>query len=235
MDDRVVGVITEMREKIGYAVPMVTAKFALEGWGVSLPALAECRKKVITSKDGSAMVLIPAGPFITHEIMLHGMGMVVYEDPLRLYVNDFYIDKQPVTVAQYSRFLQTTAYRKPRSWESSGMSSSATEPAYGVSWNHASAYCQWVGKRLPTEDEWEKATSLSKKSIDEGFSELTASFYHEARMSSYEGRNSDKRVVRGGVVEANGKLDYRARYSLSPDSEVDDVTYRCAKDVGPER
>jgi S1-C subfamily serine protease len=35
--ERVVGVITEMRDQIGYAVPMVTATFALEGWGVKLP------------------------------------------------------------------------------------------------------------------------------------------------------------------------------------------------------
>ena len=229
MDDRVVGVITAVQGNLSYAVPMATARFALEGWGVTLRSEDECRRKVTTGKDGSRMILIPAGPFITHEVIMFGGGMSVDNTEMRFDVDDFYIDEQPVTMAQYGRFLESTGRRKPYSWERFGLPTSSDAPVY-AGWSGANAYCQWVKKRLPTEDEWEKANAPKEKSIKGSFSEWTASFYHQARQLSHEGRSSDKKVVRGGVP--GPKYDHRARYSASPDSEdVPDVTFRCAQDV----
>lgn len=236
LDDRVVGVITEMREKLGYAVPMITAKFALEGWGVSLPASAECRRKEIASKDGSKMVLVPSGPFTAHHVLMTTGGAVLGA-ALRLYVKDFYIDDRPITNRQYRAFLEDTGRHAPASWEPSGVPGPPEDPVVDVTWYDADAYCQWTGKRLPTEDEWEKAHNWDGRSIEGTITEWTASYFHEDRRRSHEGVTSEKRVLRGGVPGAarDAQYDYRSRYVASADSDETNAGFRCAQDVGAGR
>jgi formylglycine-generating enzyme required for sulfatase activity len=75
-----------------------------------------------------------------------------------VYLDAFEIDRYEVTNAQFERFLENTQRRSPPYW--SGIiypPAQADYPVVGVSWDDAEAYCQWVGKRLPTEAEWEKA------------------------------------------------------------------------------
>ena len=81
----------------------------------------------------------------------------------------YYIARFPVTNAQYSQFLEATGwlvpYRdddmsKPFNWNRNtrrypeGMDD---HPVVLVSWRDAWQYCNWIGGRLPTEAEWEKA------------------------------------------------------------------------------
>lgn len=233
LDDRVVGVITEMRSTIGYAVPIVSAKLALEGWGVSLPTATECQRKEITGKDGSQMELIPAGSFTTHQVGMTGMGEVIFGDEsLNIYLASIYIDRNPVTVAQYGRFLKVTGQPIPESWESSGTPTHPDDPVVDVSWYDANAYCGWVGKRLPTEDEWEKAHDPSAQSIKGIVPEWTASFYHDDRRRSQNGLSSDKKVIRG-VVDILGKYNYHGRFFASADHSAGIPTsFRCAQDAG---
>jgi formylglycine-generating enzyme required for sulfatase activity len=123
--------------------------------------------------DGTGMVFIPEGEFImgsddddikeVKKIYGNKGGMEGYlyesEKPKRkVYVKSFFIDKYEVTNAQYKKFIDATGYPPPRHW-SNGMypSGKAHYPVLFISWYDAKEYAKWAGKRLPTEEEWEKA------------------------------------------------------------------------------
>jgi formylglycine-generating enzyme required for sulfatase activity len=73
----------------------------------------------------------------------------------------YYIDKFEVTVAQYEKFLRSTGRKPPRYWEQMNLNEHKDRPVIGVDWEDAQAYCEWAGKHLPTEAEWEKAAKGS--------------------------------------------------------------------------
>lgn len=106
-------------------------------------------------EDLTPMVLIPAGEFI--------MGSTPRDGPpdeqpqKRIHLDAFYIDKYETTVGRYAKYLVASGARPPRFWEQASPETESDVPVVGVDWDEADAYCQWAGKRLPTEAEWEKA------------------------------------------------------------------------------
>ena len=113
--------------------------------------------EITNARDGSKMVLVPAGAFLRGSAMGDGSDD---ERPQRsIYLDAFYVDRHEVTVAQYRRCVQAggctvPGTRKYCNWNESGR---GAHPVNCVDWSQARAYCAWAGKRLPTEAQWEKA------------------------------------------------------------------------------
>lgn len=81
------------------------------------------------------------------------------ESPTELIsLSGFYLDQYEVTNAQYFRFSQITGHRIPSHWQNGMYLEGESQlPVYNVSYEDALAYATWMGKRLPTEGEWERA------------------------------------------------------------------------------
>ena len=70
----------------------------------------------------------------------------------------FWIDKLPVTNAQYKVFVDSTGRSVPAGGRAGTLpAGSVDHPVAGLTWNDAAAFCAWVNKRLPGEAEWEVA------------------------------------------------------------------------------
>lgn len=128
----------------------------------SLAQTAPQRQKTIvpdqTSKNShgpyEGMISIPKGEFI--------MGSNErWDDEAPEHIsstNDFYIDINEVTNSDFKKFVDATGPDTPYHWPEGNIPKGKEQhPVVYVSWFDASAYCKWAGKRLPTEQEWEKA------------------------------------------------------------------------------
>jgi formylglycine-generating enzyme required for sulfatase activity len=92
------------------------------------------------------MIRVPAGPFRYGE-QREERGLP-----------EFWVDCAPVTNAAYARFVAAADQEPPEHWGGRKPPAQITDhPVTHVSWNDAAVYAQWTGKRLLTEQEWEKA------------------------------------------------------------------------------
>jgi formylglycine-generating enzyme required for sulfatase activity len=124
---------------------------------VSAPVEAEPVAEAGAPEE-SGMVTIPPGEFI--------MGSQKGDEspPHAVSVDTFEIDIYEVTNAEFAQFVEATSYQTdaekssdPSPWQAYFTQGKENYPVVKVSWNDAQAYCEWAGKRLPAESEWEKA------------------------------------------------------------------------------
>lgn len=172
------------------------------------------------------MLQIPAGRFE----MGNDDGLAMDNERPRHWValNSYWIDRHPVTCEQYAAFIAAGGYddacwwsaagwawrqsqpvNRPRYWR--GEPAGATAPVQGVNWYEAEAYARFVGKRLPTEAEWEYAMRQYEQTAQQPLQvgqvwEWTASWFagypgfvaYPYRGYSQAYFDQNHRVLRGG-------------------------------------
>jgi formylglycine-generating enzyme required for sulfatase activity len=113
----------------------------------------------VTPATPEGMILVPAGPFtMGNNNDFHDSD----DDEKPQHTVDlpaFFIDKYPVTNRDYAAFLRATGHAGPGHWPGSGAVPAGKEdhPVVGVTYADVMAYVQWKNRRLPTEQEFEKA------------------------------------------------------------------------------
>ena len=149
------GTIVPLNTKSAAIVPTETTKPEPTITPTSVPIKREAAAAVQWQADQSAMVYVPEGNF--------SMGMdddfgfrlenLMPEHPV--FLDSFWIDQYEVTLGQYDQCVDAGVCAASEA--SSPIVSNQETPVTGISWENAQAYCNWAGKRLPTEAEWEKA------------------------------------------------------------------------------
>ena len=127
---------------------------------------------ITNTVDSTEMVRVAAGEFTRGSNAVDALDNE--RPPHQVHLPGFWIDRHPVTCQQYAQFIASGGYQQRQFWSAAGwqwlQQNPVNQPLYwaasqdwfdhpvsGVSYHEAEAYANFVGKRLPTEIEWEKA------------------------------------------------------------------------------
>ncbi|NGZ09434.1 MAG: hypothetical protein CV088_08595 [Nitrospira sp. LK70] len=244
LNGQVIGVVSDTRDRLGYAVPASILAVALRGWRIEPRASESMVPQEKIGADGVRMVLIRSGRIPTKIVGVYGGGTVEeVQGPTRfVYLRDnLYVETTVVSNARYLRFVEATGVIPLAELEEHAVSLKPEEPVEEVSWHDAVAFCQWADKRLPTEDEWEKAARDTQgRILNDRVYEWTANTYQESRFSSGEPQDPARKVVRGSLRALNiqkvfGDIDYQVRMYASANEGSPGRGFRCVQDLAKER
>ncbi len=191
-------------------------------------------------------VLVPAGAYRCGYAG-EGFGFDNERDGFAIDIEAFSIDHTPVSNAQFAQFVESGEFQArtgaphPRYWRRAkgGWQTRQFElwqalnprsPVVHVSALEAEAYCHWVGRRLPTEPEWEVAAQLGVIEWGNSVWEWTATTFgpypgfREDRYREYSAPwfDGQHRVLRGGSYATLPLMHHSAyrNYFLPNRSEV---------------
>jgi serine/threonine-protein kinase len=138
----------------------------------------------VSDKDGMTLLYVPAGEFLMGSADGDSDAYSDEKPQHKVTLDAFWIDRTEVTNAMFAKFVAAARYKtdaekagKARAFDPTSKQWAETagadwqhprgpgsdiagleqHPVAQVSWNDATAYCAWAGRRLPTEAEWEKA------------------------------------------------------------------------------
>ena len=162
----------------------------LEAWGGDYPLPHAPAPD--SAPAGPAEIRIPEGSFVLGAVS-EPWALDNELVPHEVEVRPFWIERTPVTNASFADFVEDGGYRSESLWTSEGWEwlqgsdvaaplywertgdawelprfgrrgpPPRDEPVQHVSWYEADAYARWMGKRLPTETEWERAAGWDER------------------------------------------------------------------------
>lgn len=212
------------------------------------------------------MVLVPAGSFTfgTNAATMKELTKIYGPDFVRdhfvkekkVTLPAFYIDKCEVTNRQFNAFLKATGRPLLKV-----ANDKLDHPVNNIGWKSAREYAAWAGKRLPTEEEWEKAAKgpdnniypWGAKDFGNNYNGSAQGNYNTVRVGMYPagksgygmldasgnvyemttGRWSDSYCMRGGSFLNKGAL-VMTTFRWGPGDTVNGagwLGFRCVKDL----
>jgi formylglycine-generating enzyme required for sulfatase activity len=212
----------------------------------------------LTTFSGSITIewiSVPSGNFVMGSLPTDPHAQVDEQPQHTVYLDDYQISKYEITNAQYLAFMDAGGYsdstywtaegwewretfsvNEPYWWSEGDFNSGTAYPHYpvvGVSWHESYAFCQWIGGRLPTEAEWEKAargtdstnywpwgSTWEPSRCNSYYDEPPDTFAHSAPVGYFDDGQSPYAVYdpAGNVWEWINDWYQSDYYSVSPDS-----------------
>lgn len=132
--------------------------------------ISKVEKTASTQAEPKNMIRVPTGEFQLKTTS--GDGFIPYpkqDEGKNLQFDFFWMDKHPVTNAEFESFLKGSKYTPTdtanflKHWKNGKIpSGQENHPVIYVSLEDAKAYAKWAGKRLPTEAEWQYAAQAGQ-------------------------------------------------------------------------
>lgn len=211
---------------IGAAIVVVALLAAIIYFGRKEKPTVATKPQVSASPSG--MLLIQGGKFT----MGRDNGSPDEGPAHEVEVKSFYLDIREVTNQDYKQFVDATGHSVPKNWKSNGSYApdEAMLPVTYVTWDDATSYAKWSGKRLPTEAEWEFAARGGNKGYlypwGDQWSPGFANVDRKGQRKPSPVRSFEKDISPFGIYDLAGNVsewvqdNYSERYGANPDRRL---------------